>query len=64
MVFSLLVDIGALAVKWKKEFFFVSFLVLFVFCRFCGYIICKPSRDLARPLGGANGFKALVVYAK
>ena len=40
------------------------FLLLFLFQRFCGYIFCKPSRDLTRPLGGTKGFKGLVAYAK
>jgi len=39
-------------------------LFLFRFQRFCGYIFCKPSRDLTRPLGGTKGFKGLVAYAK
>ena len=38
--------------------YFVSFL------RFYGYIFCKPSRDLTRPLGGTKWFKGLVAYAK
>ena len=47
--------------------FFFSFLFLFLcfsFLRFCGYIFCKPSRDLTRPLGVTKGFKGLVAYAK
>ena len=43
--------------------FCFSFLC-FSFLRFCGYIFCKPSRDLTRPLGGTKGFKGLVAYAK
>ena len=48
-------------------FIFFSFLFLFLcfsFLRFCGYIFCKPSRDLTRPLGGTKGFKEFVAYAK
>lgn len=49
------------------SFSFFSFLFLFLcfsFLRFCGYIFCKPSRDLTRPLGVTKGFKGLVAYAK
>ena len=44
-------------------FDFSSFFC-FSFLRFCGYIFCKPSQDLTRPLGGTKGFKGLVAYAK
>jgi len=44
-------------------FFFLLFH-LFSFLRFCGYIFCKPSRDLTYPLGGTKRFKGLLTCAK
>ena len=45
-------------------FYFLFLFSLFSFLRFCGYIFCKPSRDITRPLRGAKGFKGLVAYAE
>jgi len=42
-----------------------SFLGLFfLLLRFYGYIFCKPSRDLTRPLGETKWFKGVPAYAK
>ena len=46
------------------SFQFLFLFSLFPFLRFCGYIFCKPSRDLTYPLGETKGFKGLVAYAK
>ena len=43
---------------------FVSLFFVFFFLIFRGYIFCKPSRDLTRPLGVIKGFKGLVAYVK
>ena len=46
-------------------FVFLFFFLFFVsFLRFGGYIFCKPSRDLTRPLRGTKWFKGLVAYSK
>jgi len=45
-------------------FDFFSSSISVSFLGFCGYIFCKPSQDLTRPLGGTKWFKGLVAYAK
>ena len=45
-------------------FDFYSSSIFVFFFRFCGYIFCKPSWDLTRPLAGTKWFKGLVAYAK
>jgi len=55
--------------KTQKDFIIICSVFFFLFFsffiqRFCGYIFCKPSRDLTRPLGGTYGFKVLVAHVK
>jgi len=50
--------------SFLPSFWFYSSSICVFFLRFCGYIFCKASRNLTRPLGGTEWFKGLVAYAK
>ena len=57
MVFSLLVDIGALAVKWKKEFFLFPFLFFLFFVDFVGISYANLHEISLVHLGEPMGLK-------